>query len=225
VGGWKTRVRATRMETSALGGDSQVWVKGKHIFIGPRRVIPLCLEAERYPGFIEKLKKCMISSRSSLDMNIEPARMYVRTGFDPIELDKFETEVLEAIDSDPLTLEEITSSSRRYPSSVILDSLVSKRLVQPIGFTPTDALHILGEYTRWNVQAALTGASQLSRLTKKDVVGFTLAVKEKMARSIAFDLMSFLLKNVDRKGIEQIVNGDFPARFKLDMPVVMLGGQ
>ena len=224
VGGWKTRVRATRMETSALGGDSQVWVKGKHIFIGPRRVIPLCLAAERYPEFIEKLKKCLIPSRSSLDMNIQPARMYVRTGFDPIELDELETEVLEAIGNEPLTLEEIASSSYRYPSSVILDSLISKRLIQPIGFTPTDALHILGEYTRWNVQGSLIGASQLSRLTKNDELGFALAVKEKMAHSIAFDLMAFLLKGVERKGIEQIVNGYFPARFKLDMPVVMIGG-
>jgi len=45
-----------------------------------------------------------------------------------------------------------------------------------------------------------------------------------MSHNIAFDLMSFLLKDVDRKGIEQIVNGEFPARFKLEMPVVMLGG-
>ncbi len=224
VGGWKTRVRATRMETSALGGDSQVWVKSKHIFIGPRRVIPLCLAAERYPAFIEKLKKCLIPSRSSLDMNIQPARLYVRTGFAPIELDEFETEVLAAIRNEPLILEEIASSSRKYPSSVILDSLISKRLIQPISFTPTDALHILGEYTRWNVEASLIGASQLSRLAKMDAVEFAVAVKEKMAHSIAFDLMSFLLKNVDRKGIEQIVNGDFPARFKLDIPVVMLGG-
>ncbi len=224
VGGWKTRVRATRMETSALGGDSQVWVKSKHIFIGPRRVIPLCLAAERYPVFIEKLKRCMIPSRSSLDMNIQPARLYVRTGFDPIELDEFETEVLAAIRNEPLILEEIASSSRKYPSSVILDSLISKRLIQPIGFTPTDALHILGEYTRWNVEASLIGASQLSRLAKMDAVEFAVAVKKKMAHSIVFDLMSFLLKDVDRKGIEQIVNGDFPARFKLDIPVVMLGG-
>ncbi|WP_321418894.1 hydantoinase/oxoprolinase family protein [uncultured Methanomethylovorans sp.] len=224
VGGWKTRVRATRMETSALGGDSQVWVKGKHIFIGPRRVIPLCLAAERYPMFIEKLKKCLIPPRSSLDMNIQPARMYVRTGFDPIELDEFETEVLAAIGNEPLTLEEIASSSRRYPSSIILDSLISKRLIQPIGFTPTDALHILGEYTRWNVKGSLIGASQLSRLNKMDAAGFALAVKEKMAHSIAFDLMAFLLKGVERKGIEQIVNGYFPTRFKLDMPVVLIGG-
>ncbi len=224
VGGWKTRVRATRMETSALGGDSQVWVKSKHIFIGPRRVIPLCLAAERYPAFIEKLKRCLIPSRSSLDMNIQPARLYVRTGFDPIELDEFETEVLAAIRNEPLILEEIASSSRKYPSSVILDSLISKRLIQPIGFTPTDALHILGEYTRWNVEASLIGANQFSRLAKMDAVEFAVAVKEKMTHSIAFDLMSFLLKDVDRKGIEQIVNGDFPARFKLDIPVVMLGG-
>ncbi|MDD4496832.1 MAG: hydantoinase/oxoprolinase family protein, partial [Methanosarcinaceae archaeon] len=29
VGGWKTRVRAIKMETSAMGGDSHIWVKGK----------------------------------------------------------------------------------------------------------------------------------------------------------------------------------------------------
>ncbi len=224
VGGWKTRVRATRMETSALGGDSQVWVKSKHIFIGPRRVIPLCLAAERYPMFIDKLKRCVIPSRSSLDMNIQPARFYIRTGFEPIELDEFETEVLSAIGNEPLTIEEIASSSHKYPSSVILDALVSKRLIQPIGFTPTDALHILGEYTRWNTQAAFIGASHLSRLVKKDALGFALAVKAKMVHSIAFDLMYFLLKDVDRKGIEQIINGEFPALFKLNMPVVMLGG-
>ena len=224
VGGWKTRVRAIRMETSALGGDSQVWVKSKNIFIGPRRVIPLCLAAERYPTFIAKLKKCMIPSRSSLDMNIQPARFYIRTGFEPIELDEFETEVLEAVGNEPLTIEEIVLSSLIYPSSGILDALISKRLIQPIGFTPTDALHILGEYTRWNTEASLIGASQLSRLTKKDAREFALTVKEKMTHSIAFDLISFLLKDVDRKGIEQIINGEFPARFKLDMPVVMLGG-
>lgn len=224
VGGWKTRVRATRMETSALGGDSQVWVKNKNLFIGPRRVIPLCLAAEQHPYFIDKLKRCIIPSRRSLDMNIQPARFYIRTGFEPIELDEFETEVLRAIGNEPLNTEEIASSSRRYPSSGILDALISKRLIQPIGFTPTDALHILGEYTRWDTEASMIGAGQLSHLMKKDALGFAFAVKEKMSRNIAFDLMSFLLKDVDRKGIEQIVNGEFPARFKLEMPVVMLGG-
>ena len=36
VGGWQTKVRALRMETSAMGGDSHIWVQGSNINIGPR---------------------------------------------------------------------------------------------------------------------------------------------------------------------------------------------
>lgn len=35
VGGWQTKVRAFRMETSATGGDSHIWVQGGNINIGP----------------------------------------------------------------------------------------------------------------------------------------------------------------------------------------------
>ncbi len=50
VGGWQTRVKAIKMQSSANGGDSHVWFK-KYIRIGPRRVMPLCFAAVRYPNF------------------------------------------------------------------------------------------------------------------------------------------------------------------------------
>src|SRR5664280_721575 len=36
VGGWKTRVKAIRMETTATGGDSHIWIMNKELFLGPR---------------------------------------------------------------------------------------------------------------------------------------------------------------------------------------------
>ena len=56
VGSWKTMVKAIRMDTSALGGDSLVWIKRK-THLGPSRVIPLCLAASEFPGLLEKLEK------------------------------------------------------------------------------------------------------------------------------------------------------------------------
>ncbi|HML25165.1 MAG TPA: hydantoinase/oxoprolinase family protein, partial [Methanomethylovorans sp.] len=41
VGKWQTKVKALRMETSAVGGDSHVWILNHDIHVGPRRVIPL----------------------------------------------------------------------------------------------------------------------------------------------------------------------------------------
>ncbi|TAH74793.1 MAG: hydantoinase/oxoprolinase family protein, partial [Methanosarcina mazei] len=56
VGGWQTRVKAIKMESSANGGDSHIWFK-KCIRVGPRRVMPLCFAAVNYPNFKEKLEK------------------------------------------------------------------------------------------------------------------------------------------------------------------------
>jgi hypothetical protein len=84
-------------------------------------------------------------------------RLYIRTGFKPIKLDEFEAEVLGAIGNEPVTMEEIASSSRRYPSSGRPDARISKRLIQPSVLLPRMPCIYLGRYTRWNTEAALIG--------------------------------------------------------------------
>lgn len=43
VGGWRTRVRALDIRTYAVGGDSEITMdEERRIFIGPRKVIPMC---------------------------------------------------------------------------------------------------------------------------------------------------------------------------------------
>nr|WP_321497786.1 hydantoinase/oxoprolinase family protein [uncultured Methanolobus sp.] len=224
VGGWKTRVRATRMETSAMGGDSHVWTRNKVIHIGPRRVIPLCLASSKYPGFLDKLKRNSIPKRSVLDRNIQPTKFFMRSGFEPKGLEESEAEVLKAIGNEPMSLDEIAAISTRYPSTVILDSLIQKRLIQAIGFTPTDALHVLGEYNSWDAKASMIGAEKLGKLNKMSDVEFSIRVKEIVARNMAFNLMTYMLPDIERNGIKKIVDGDFNARFKVDIPVVLLGG-
>jgi len=49
IGEWQTKVRALKMETSAMGGDSHIWVQSGNINIGPHRVIPLFRAAVLYP--------------------------------------------------------------------------------------------------------------------------------------------------------------------------------
>ncbi|WP_407355834.1 hydantoinase/oxoprolinase N-terminal domain-containing protein [Methanolobus sp. WCC5] len=224
VGGWKTRVRATRMETSAMGGDSHVWTSSKVIHIGPRRVVPLCLASSKYPGFLNKLKKSAVPLRSVLDRNIQPTKFFTRSGFKPVGLNEAEAEVLNAIGDEPMSLDEIAVLSKKYPSTIIIDSLIQKRLIQAIGFTPTDALHVLGEYTFWDVEASKTGAEKLGRLSRMDSYEFCTKVKDIVARNMAFNLMSYILPGIDRSGIKKIINGEFNSRFKVDIPVVLLGG-
>jgi N-methylhydantoinase A/oxoprolinase/acetone carboxylase beta subunit len=224
VGGWQTRVRAIRMETTATGGDSHIWTVDRQFFLGPRRVIPLAVAAIKYPNFLNNLKRTPMPLREDLDENIQPTKFFVRSGYAAGELSKVEAEILEVIGDEPVSVFEISTLIRKDLHPQTLESLIKKRLVQAIGFTPTDALHVLGEYTAWSEEASRIGVERLSRLMRMTPGEFCTAVKKRVARNMALHLLSYILQGVPYSSIEKIIDGNYPAKFKLETPVVLLGG-
>ncbi len=224
VGGWQTKVRALRMETSAMGGDSHIWVQSGNINIGLRRVIPLCRAAVLYPDFMSTLKKRWIPDRIKLDEHIQATKFFVRTEQKPVNLSREEGELLALIRNEPLSLKDVYWDRNILPSKRVMDSLIQKRLVQVIGFTPTDALHVLGEYNEWNPEASEIGATLLANFMGIDRYEFCLKVKQLFARNMARDLIAFLMEGVDRAEVKKMLEGNFFARLKVDIPVVLLGG-
>jgi N-methylhydantoinase A/oxoprolinase/acetone carboxylase beta subunit len=224
VGGWQTKVRALRMETSAMGGDSHIWVQGSKTNIGPRRVIPLCRAAVLYPSFMDTLKKRWIPDKLKLNEHIQATKFFVRTKQEPVNLTRQEAELLALIKKEPQSLKDVYWDKNILPAKKVMDSLIQKRLVQAIGFTPTDALHVLGEYTEWDSEASVIGATLLANFIGTDKQEFCINVKKLFARNMVKDLLSFLMEGVDRDEIAKMVEGNFFLRFKVDVPVVLLGG-
>ncbi len=224
VGGWKTRVRAIRMETTATGGDSHVWTVDRGLHLGPRRVMPLAVAAAQYQDFLNTLKRTPIPAREDLGENIQPTKFFVRSGYTAGEISKVESEVLGVIGDEPVSVNDIKTLIRKDLHPQTLDSLIKKRLIQAIGFTPTDALHVLGEYTAWNEEASRIGAERLARLMRMTPHEFCTSVKKKVARNMSLHLLSYILQGVPHTAIEQILDGNYQAKFKLGVPVVLLGG-
>jgi N-methylhydantoinase A/acetone carboxylase, beta subunit len=224
VGGWKTMVKAIRMETSATGGDSHVWVENQKFYIGPRRVIPLCRAAVEYTGFLDRLKESKSPSRKLLCENVQPTKFFVRTGLRPLELTRTEDEIYDVIQGIPVSYVDIFQRLKKQPSVRALDGLIQKRLVQSIGFTPTDALHVLGDFRTWETEASMIGAERLAkqlRVSKEDVATM---VKQKVAKNMASDLVSYLVEGIPQTVVDQMLTGDNYTRFKIETPVVLLGG-
>ena len=224
VGGWQTKVRALKMETSAMGGDSHVWVKNHRIHIGPRRVIPLCFASTLYPKLVEKLKKGQTILPNQIGENLQPTKFFVRTKEKVMELSSDEKELLGRIGEQPVTVNDIYWDEPCLPNPGTLDLLIQKRLIQTIGFTPTDALHVLREYNEWNTEASQIGAKILADLAEIDDYEFCVLTKRKVSQNMALNLISFLLEGVDKQEIEKVLINDFFTRFKIDIPVVLLGG-
>ncbi|MFY9339959.1 MAG: hypothetical protein ACOX7X_07900 [Methanosarcina flavescens] len=177
-----------------------------------------------YPDFLSTLKKRWIPDRLKLDEHIQAAKFFVRTEQRPVNLSREEGELLALIGKEPLSLKDIYWDRNILPSKRVMGSLIQKRLVQVIGFTPTDALHVLGEYTEYNIEASEIGATLLANFIGIDRHEFCLKVKQLFARNMAGDLIAFLMKGVDRTEIRKMLEGNFFCRFKVDIPVVLLGG-
>lgn len=224
VGGWQTKVKAIRMETSAMGGDSHIWVRNLKINIGPRRVIPLCVAAVKYPGFLEALRKGRIPGAMHLEENMQPTKFFIKTGVEASGLGKLEKELFDRIKDFPTSLNDIFWETQKTLSPGLLDSLIRKRLIQAIGFTPTDALHVLGEYTAWDREASKVGAKLLERYTQIDHIKLCKQIKNDVARNMALDLVSFILKDVPSREIEKILLSGRFMQFRMKIPVVLIGG-
>ena len=151
IGDWQPMIEAVRVNSIGLGGDSEVRFGGhKGLMIGPRRVVPTSLLAHLYPEVIPKLEaqlNGMVSARSNrFVMRLENNHALLK------QLNKVELEAWELLSDSPVELEAIVLENREYARAMAR----LKRLGLAIysGFTPTDAVHVLGINSHWSQPAA-----------------------------------------------------------------------
>jgi len=160
VGRWRTMVEAVDAHTIGLGGDSLVSLDGDGLpAIGPRRVVPLCLLADQFPQVVDELER-QVGVRRWAGLAAQFVLAQPRTAHGLSESDQA---LLQALGAGPQSLMGL-AERLRYGSLVLrqLESLEARRLVLRAGFTPTDALHALGRFERWNAEASRIGAELLA---------------------------------------------------------------
>ncbi|MFP4655005.1 MAG: hydantoinase/oxoprolinase family protein [Methanohalobium sp.] len=229
VGGWKTMVKAISMDTSAMGGDSHVWIQKKS-FIGPKRVVPLCQAASKYPQIIDKLETNKKISKRIMDDVIQPTAFFMVNGYDKTgfyDLGDYEKKVIDVIvESDvPLSILDVSEKLQDHPLmfSNTLRLLEQKKYINQIGFTPTDALHVLNDYNRWDTKAARIGAELLANQINMNPGSFSSYIKEEVVRTISLNLVDFFADDVDKSDINKLLNKSGYLKMKMNLPVVLIG--
>jgi N-methylhydantoinase A/oxoprolinase/acetone carboxylase beta subunit len=90
VGKWKTHVEAAKVRTTGLGGDSLISMDEEgNLSIGPRRVIPLCLLAERFPEVIDHLKMVLQRVKGCQRRGVNPSSFFIQHDFSPTLASEF----------------------------------------------------------------------------------------------------------------------------------------
>jgi N-methylhydantoinase A/oxoprolinase/acetone carboxylase beta subunit len=140
------------MHTGGIGGDSHVHVdKAGRLTIGPGRVIPLSM-AKGMPPVGEWLG----SENSSRLIVLRPETMQAVVDSELTRL------LRQAGQLTPATIREQTGLGG-IPLDVQLEHLARKQQIFECGFTPTDALHVLGRIDIGERNIAAAGAELLGR--------------------------------------------------------------
>ena len=242
VGGFRTMVEAVAMRTYGLGGDSEVRIEDgaldPAILLGPRRLVPLSLAADKNPpeivNHLERQAKA--SNPGRLD-----GLFAVRTGLPDLHaagLTAAEARLYTAIDNAPRPLDQILASNAQMATVL---RLVSRGLVHVIGFTPSDAAHVLDRQGNWNRKAAILGAHVFSRRKNgrgqpvadgpEDISAKILRAVTRRSAEVIFqtafeedglDGSAMLTSPLVQRALNQ-ANGIVNGKFALDRPVIGLG--
>jgi len=158
IGGWRTMVEAIDARTCGLGGDSEVhFDRERRLCVGPRRVMPLSLLAGQFPAVLRDLRQ--LADREQLPAFA--AQFAFRNPGRDLHghFDRLEQRVWEALASTPRRLDEVARTAQGVEA---VRRLIGRGLVTLAGFTPSDALHVLGRQHGWSVEAARLGAAVLA---------------------------------------------------------------
>ena len=173
VGGWQTMVEAADIRTCGLGGDSEVRPvsrgTGGGLTLGPRRAVPLSLLATQWPEAKEKLA-------AQLDIAVPMATdgrfvLPLMPNGVPSWLTRSEAKLAAAaLAAGPVAIADLAGTQLALGA---VDRLVSRGLLTLAAFTPTDALHVSGDFTEFDSEAAELGAALMAR--QKNGIGQPMA--------------------------------------------------
>ena len=193
VGDWKTFVKGLYVDTFGLGGDTRVYYdRGGKIHLGKNRVQPLCSLAAEYPQVMEKLKKLDDSDR----LNVCPLHEFfiLLKDIEGDETGHFyqsEKALCRALKEGPLSYEEACAAMEKDIYTADFSRLESAKAILRCGLTPTDFMHIRGDFTAFSTEASLHAAAFFVRSSEAETV-------EALAQK-AYDLVTErLYKNLVR---------------------------
>ncbi len=221
VGGWHTMIEAVDVHTVGLGGDSWVQLDAeRRPIVGPRRVLPLCLLASEYPAVVEELRRQVADPRhgeGQFVMALRPA-----SGDLPDE----DARLLRELANGPRPLRALAEALG--PAVLLMrriEALEARWLVARAAFTPTDALHVLGRFNRWDAEASRLGAALLAAQVNLAPDVFCEQVVAQVARRAAVELIAKALgdEGVPTGEMSGLGVGALLARALEEVPASALG--
>ena len=240
VGEYRTCVRTIRARSFGLGGDSLIkfdhWQK---LGLGPERVLPISRMCALYPSVKKDLLARLQPRRGILysdrfeywALRNEPIR--------PIS-DPRTREAICILRDGPQFLQDLLKQVGAYSAVQIdMDELVNQGIIDRAGLTPTDLLHVSGEYTPWDTDGAWVMTRAAANIWSESPADFVRRIKRLITARLVAEIIQYLTgkalteanvysqyRNLDRWLFEESITAEDPylgSRISLKIPMVGIG--
>ncbi|WP_448871296.1 hydantoinase/oxoprolinase N-terminal domain-containing protein [Desulfobulbus propionicus] len=218
IGQWRTHVEAVDMYTAGAGGDSHVICQADgHLQLRQIRVQPMAMTP-----------------------NLPDPATWLHLGTDEVLVVPMEGLAPEVIVADPL-LRFINEHGPTPPSvlatrtgigGIVLEKRLERLMFLQqlilVGFTPTDALHALGQLDIGNAAASLAGARVLTRELGMETAQFCQKVRTCTEDAIETIVLTYLGRAIWRGDqsvpfLNRRDNDLFSVHFRLKLPLIGIG--
>lgn len=201
VGGKKTHVKALRIRTVGLGGDSFIaWSKGG-FEIGPQRVASMAWLGSQGPG-VDHALDFLVRRLDEYRGSTNKMQILVRQGHqDGLALTAREADIVRLLEERPFSLQELAErTGLSHWSFVPIARLEEHFMVQRCGLTPTDLLNGRNETALWDVKTSMRMCEIFGEIT-----GMT---PEEMIRSLLSEMVKRLALEVFKRQLDAETDPD-----------------
>ncbi len=242
IGKWKTGIKGLYIRTFGLGADSAVHYNNDGPILEDFRVTPWCMAAAKHPELKEALGRQMPSYPRHTRF-IHEGFMFARDISASPRYSDFEKRFSEALRPGPLLLRDAAAAVGRDEYSLDVSRLVADEAVQVFGLTPTDIMHLRGEFTRYDAEGSALAAEFVANCVGMSGGELSEWIYREVCRKLYVNIAATLLEHenpaCDKQGLTDKAaelaldfyrrrtgnsgKGFLRAEFATDLPLVGVG--
>lgn len=194
IGKWKTFVDGIYIKTFGLGGDSAIHYVDKKVYLEDYRIVPLCVAAHKYPIIKKNLKK-LEGMNHVHSMFLYEHYILVRDIGESSQYTEEEIAICKALKDGPLICRDLAKAVDKDIYNLKVARLIKEGIIQIVGLTPTDIMHIKGDFNNFDAEAALLGAGFIARNVEMKVEELCDFVYAEIKRKIYLNIVKAMLEN------------------------------
>jgi N-methylhydantoinase A/oxoprolinase/acetone carboxylase beta subunit len=197
IGSWRTYVKGLYIDTFGLGGDSAVRFKNNSLYIDTERVLPLSVLASQHPEVISKLK-VLNNQKLKHTHLIHEFFVLIKDISDKTGYSASEKKLCEELKKGPLIYSEAAVAAGKDLYTFNPVRLEKEGIILRSGLTPTDIMHIKGDFKTFNTDAAQLGAKYFAFRLDTNVRELCNKVYDLIKEKLYCNIVRILLEDNNR---------------------------